>query len=95
MLMPPRFRGAHERHRTDFFADPEPRRVGAGFQLWGLRSNDTEFPIDVCLGPLRTDRGVLVSAAIRDITEQLAVQARTGRCPRGGRRVRRTRPHSR
>ncbi len=75
MLMPPRFRGAHERHRTDFFADPQPRRVRAGFQLWGLRSNGTEFPIDVCLGPLRTDQGVLVSAAIRDITEQLAVQA--------------------
>ena len=75
MLMPPRFRDAHERHRTGFFADPEPRRIGVGHQLWGLRRDGTEFPIDVCLSPLRTDQGVLVSAAIRDITEQLAVQS--------------------
>ncbi len=75
MLIPPRFRGAHEQHRTSFFANPRPRRMGVGLQLWGLRRNGTEFPIDVCLSPLRTNQGVLVSAAIRDITEQLAVQS--------------------
>ncbi|MGA9679659.1 MAG: PAS domain S-box protein [Mycobacterium sp.] len=75
MLVPPRFRDSHERRRTSFFANPEPRRMGAGLHLWGLRCDGTEFPIEVSLSPLRTDQGVLVSAAIRDITEQLAVQS--------------------
>ncbi len=75
MLIPPRFLGAHEQHRTSFFANPRPRRMGVGLELWGLRRNGTEFPIDVCLSPLRTNQGVLVSAAIRDVTEQLAVQS--------------------
>ena len=74
MLMPPRFRASHEQLRTTFFTDPGPRRMGVGLDLRGLRSDGTEFPIDVCLSPLRTDQGVLVSAAIRDITEQLKVQ---------------------
>lgn len=74
ILIPHRLRGAHDRHRASFFANPGPRRMGAGLQLWGLRRNGTELPIDVSLSPLHTDHGVLVSAAIRDITEQLAVQ---------------------
>jgi PAS domain S-box-containing protein len=70
MLIPPRFRGGHERYRSGFFADPQPRRMGVGLELWGLRRDGTEFPIDVSLSPLRTDRGVLASAAIRDVTER-------------------------
>jgi two-component system, NarL family, sensor histidine kinase DevS len=75
MLIPPRFQGAHERHRTSFFADPEARRMGIGLDLWGLRCNGTVFPVDVSLSPLHTDQGVMVSAAIRDITQQRAVQS--------------------
>lgn len=74
-LIPPRLRGAHEGHRTGFFAHPGARRMGAGLELWGLRCNGTVFPVDVSLSPLRTEQGVMVSAAIRDITQQLAVQA--------------------
>ena len=72
---PHRFRDGHEQHRTGFFTNPQPRRMGADLQLWGLRRDGTELPIDVCLSPLRTNQGVLVSASIRDITEQLAVQS--------------------
>jgi two-component system, NarL family, sensor histidine kinase DevS len=75
MLISPQFEGRHKRRRTSFFANPKPRRMGVGLQLWGLRCNGAEFPIEVSLSPLRTDQGVLVSAAIRDITEQLAVQS--------------------
>ncbi len=75
MLIPPRLRGAHHQHRTGFFADAELRRMGVGLELWGLRRDGTEFPIDVSLSPLRTEQGLLVSAAIRDITEQMAVQS--------------------
>jgi PAS domain S-box-containing protein len=75
ILIPPRLRGAHEGHRTGFFAHPGARRMGAGLELWGLRCNGTVFPVDVSLSPLRTGQGVMVSAAIRDITQQLALQA--------------------
>ncbi len=75
MLIPAPLREAHERHRVKFFASPKVRRMGVGLELRGLRCDGTEFPIEVSLSPLRTDRGVLVSAAMRDITEQLAIQS--------------------
>ncbi|WP_322857807.1 PAS domain-containing sensor histidine kinase [Mycobacterium shigaense] len=75
VLIPPQFRGDHERHRADFFAELVPRQMGVGLQLWGQRRDGSEFPIEVSLSPLRTDQGVLVSAAIRDVTEQLALRS--------------------
>jgi PAS domain S-box-containing protein len=75
ILIPSRFRGDHERHRADFFAELAPRQMGVGLQLWGQRRDGTEFPIEVSLSPLRTDEGVLVSAAIRDVTEQLTLRS--------------------
>ncbi|MGB9225395.1 PAS domain-containing sensor histidine kinase [Mycobacterium sp.] len=75
ILIPPGHRNAHERHRISFFANPKSRRMGIGLQLWGLRRNGTAFPIEISLSPLRTDQGMLVSVAIRDITEQLSVQS--------------------
>ncbi len=79
MLIPPRFRGGHERYRSGFFADPQRRQMGVGLELWGLRRDGTEFPIDVSLSPLRTDQGVLASAAIRDITERREQEQRLRR----------------
>lgn len=75
MLIPSRHRGVHEGHRTSFFDNPEARPMGIGLQLWGLHRSGDEFPIEVSLSPIRTDREVLVSAAIRDATAQLAIQA--------------------
>ena len=73
-LVPERFRERHPVHRENFNAHPRTRQMGAAMNLFALRKDGTEFPVDIMLRPIGTDTGPVVLSFIRDATEQRAAQ---------------------
>ena len=74
ILIPQRFAGRHPDARNSFFEKPQPRAMGAGTELYAVRRDGTEFPVEISLSPLRTEGELLVSSAIRDITARRQIE---------------------
>ncbi len=88
ILMPAAVRGTHVGKRQGYFADPRPRPMGEGLSLSAVRKDGREFPVEVSLNSLPTERGVVSTASIRDISERLAAQAERERLQTEAERVR-------
>jgi PAS domain S-box-containing protein len=73
-LIPPRFAQNHVAHRDQYFVYRHPRPMGAGLELCAQRKDGSEFPAEISLSSITLDSGqVLATAAIRDITDRVAV----------------------
>lgn len=69
-LVPTRFHERHILHRTGYANDPKARGMGSSQELFGLRKDGSEFPVEISLSPIETEDGTLISSAIRDVTER-------------------------
>jgi len=73
-LLPQRFRDRHAAHHATYMADPRPRGMGVGLDLFGLRDDGSEIPIDIQMAPVVIDGAMQAIATVRDLTEYKALQ---------------------
>jgi sigma-B regulation protein RsbU (phosphoserine phosphatase) len=74
LLVPCGLRDQHVADRTAYARTPRSRKMGAHLSLNGLRKDGSEFPAEIALTPIETESGMLVYAAIRDMTERTRME---------------------
>lgn len=75
VVVPERFRVRHAIHRADFATNPVTRPMGVGRELSALRSDGSEFPVEISISGMETTRGFLAVSCISDITARKAAEA--------------------
>jgi PAS domain S-box-containing protein len=70
ILVPDSYRRQHHQHRDNFAKNPKTRRMGADLDLYGRRRDGSQFPVEISLSPVTTEKGTFVLSAIRDITDR-------------------------
>jgi PAS domain S-box-containing protein len=74
ILLPKRYQANHVGQRDQYIRAPRVRPMGAGLDLFGMRKDGSEFPVEISLSPLETDQGFLFMSAIRDITDRKKIE---------------------
>lgn len=75
VLIPSRFRGGHVHHRDQYLTQPKSRPMGLGIDLFGVRKNGDEFPVEVSLGNYRSENANFVIAFVNDISQRKEIEA--------------------
>ena len=79
ILVPDAMRDAHGGQRAAYVVRPRPRPMGQGMELAGRRRDGSTFPAEISLSAIDTDEGILIIAAVRDVTDRLEAQAERDR----------------
>ena len=74
LLVPIAQRVEHHHHREHFHEHPQTRRMGAALDLRGRRKDGSEFPVEISLSPVKTETGMVVLSAIRDISDRKRIE---------------------
>jgi PAS domain S-box-containing protein len=75
ILVPKRARTQHQTYRGNYSRAPRARAMGSELELYGLKKDGSEFPVEISLSPLETGGRVLISSAIRDVTDRKRTEA--------------------
>ncbi len=70
-LIPKRYRKTHAVYHEGYLKDAKPRTMGSGMALQALLKNGDEVPVEVGLSPIHTEEGLMVCAAIRDVSDHI------------------------
>jgi PAS domain S-box-containing protein len=76
LLIPSRYRRGHVEQREGYFKGPRQRPMGAAGNLFGLRKDSSEFPVEISLSPFPTADGLVVVSTIRDISQRVRLEKR-------------------
>lgn len=70
ILVPNSLHSAHAHHRANYVKEPRLRAMGAGLELFAVKKDGSQFPVEISLSPINTDEGLMVIASVRDITHR-------------------------